>query len=515
MWLIHTSTLKLKEIVNLEDCKYVILSHTWGEEEINFQEMQAQLPSIQEKAGFRKIKKTCEVAYERGYHYAWVDTCCIDKTSSAALAEAINSMFNWYKESSMCFTFLSDLVTNGTFQYKESETIHFMRQCRWFTRGWTLQELIAPEELEFYDRDWQFRGTKKTLRKGLSNITGIDVDVLVDSELLPTIPVGRRMSWAAGRRTTRVEDTAYCLFGIFGVNMPMIYGEGKMAFLRLQDEIAKETNDLTLFAWTSQDESGTDRRPIHQSHHRNKGIRGILAQSPDEFVNCGKLKIIRDRIAPVNEFAMTNNGLRIETVLGSSPSKEYIFALECINEDSHREERLGVYLLKTETGFVRDRAYEIFTTTDKMFWIGASKTIYIARNLTPVITERLRTQLSRSLQFEFNLGPYTLYQIDGRPSSLWDKNRRRFLTGNHKDFTACMEFTIKPKTWWRFVIVCGLIEITSENSRVKDPWDEARSNYDDVVPWIAIYTNRMLFFWAPGHSDSHFILSPPPLLKSY
>lgn len=137
MWLIDTTTLELKEILQVENCRYAILSHTWGDEEVDFQEMQAQEYSTQGKAGFWKIKKTCEVAKQRGYLYAWVDTCCIDKTSSAALSEAINSMFTWYKESSICFTYLEDLEPDN-FRYKESETVRFFKKCKWFTRGWTL-----------------------------------------------------------------------------------------------------------------------------------------------------------------------------------------------------------------------------------------------------------------------------------------------------------------------------------------------------------------------------------------
>ncbi|ROW04542.1 hypothetical protein VMCG_05120 [Cytospora schulzeri] len=491
MWLIDTSSLKLKEILELQDCKYAILSHTWEEDEVNFQEMKAEprLTSLLTKAGYLKIKKTCEVAREKGYDYAWVDTCCIDKESSAALSEAINSMYSWYKESSICLAYLSDLPANN-FEHAESRTADFMKDCKWFRRGWTLQELVAPEELEFYDQEWKFRGSKKTLRHELSNITGIDVDILEDSELLPTIPVGRRMSWAAARKTTRVEDIAYCLLGIFGVNMAMIYGENKNAFFRLQEEIVKSTNDLTLFAWTSQDGSGIDRRPTHQSQH-GKDLRGILAQSPAEFVGCGRLKISRDRIAPAKDFAMTNNGLRIETTLGSSPDKEYIFALDCVNE-SRRQERLGIYLMKTESGFVRDRAYELFATTDKAFWTGHRSTIYIARNLSNSLALRLRAQLLRSLNFYFHLSPRSTYSykdFKARPASLWDNNGKLFLTGNRQNFTAMIEFTLRPR-YWRFVIVCGLIDTKSEKPQVTDLWDEGESTHNGVAPWMAIFTDQ-------------------------
>lgn len=492
MWLIDTAELRLKEVLELQDCKYAILSHTWEKDEVDFQEMKAEpRPSrLLTKAGFLKVKKTCEVAREKGYGYAWVDTCCIDKASSAALSEAINSMYNWYKESSICLAYLSDLPANN-FEHAESRTADFMKDCKWFRRGWTLQELVAPEELDFYDQEWKFRGSKKTLRHELSRITGIDVDVLEDSELLPTIPVGKRMSWAAARQTTRIEDTAYCLLGIFGVNMPMIYGENKNAFLRLQEEIAKSTNDLTLFAWTSQDGSGMDRRPTHQSQH-DKDLRGILAQSPAEFVGCGRLEISRDRIAPAKDFAMTNNGLRIETTLGTSPDKEYVFALDCVNEDSRRQERLGIYLMKTESGFVRDRAYQLFATTDKTFWTGDRNTIYIARTLDHSLALRLRTQLRRSVNFHIHLSPrhtYTYQNFKARPANLWDRNNKLFLTGNRRDFTAIVEFTIRPR-YWRFVIICGLIHTRSERPKVTDLWDDNDSTHDGVTPWMAIFTDQ-------------------------
>lgn len=345
--------------------------------------------------------------------------------------------------------------------------------------------------MDFYDKGWNLRGTKRSFRCDLSKITGIEVDVLQDSDLLHTVPVGRRMSWAAGRKTTRVEDSAYCLLGIFDVNMPMIYGEGKNAFLRLQEEIAKTTYDLTLFAWTSQDGAGVDRRPLHWSQ-MNQDLRGILAHSPKEFMDCGRLKITHDRIAPTKEFAMTNKGLRIETSLGSSPGKEYIFSLDCVKEDDDNEERLGIYLMKTEFGYVRAKSAEWFSTTDQNFWTtNRPRTIYIARKLSKNIIPGLRQQLKRSLKFHFTLFPagnYKVQNIKPRPSALWDHNSKLFLTSNRKDFTGIVEFTIRPR-YWRFVIVCGLIDVKSEHPRIKDPWS---AHHDDLCPWMAIFTDRTL-----------------------
>lgn len=225
---------------------YAILSHTWGDGEATFQDFADPKAAVLAK-GFAKIKYTCRRARQNGMGYAWVDTCCIDKTSSAELTEAINSMFQWYASSAVCYAYLADLGPNDAVD--TAKPASEFACSRWFTRGWTLQELIAPQIVKFYDRDWKFRGTKAGLSRAVSAVTGIDEEVLRDSSTLFGIPVARKMSWAAGRQTTRLEDIAYSLLGIFNMNMAMLYGEGEKAFIRLQEEIVKETNDLTIFAW--------------------------------------------------------------------------------------------------------------------------------------------------------------------------------------------------------------------------------------------------------------------------
>ena len=146
------------------------------------------------------------------------------------MTEAINSMFAWYKGLAVCFAYLADL----SFSEDGSLCIDNLERCRWFSRAWTLQELVVPPKVEFYDRAWRFRGDTQLLQSQLSYITKIDAAIFEDSDLLTTSPVARRMSWASKRQTTRVEDLAYCLLGIFDVNMPLIYCEGKKAYLRLQ-----------------------------------------------------------------------------------------------------------------------------------------------------------------------------------------------------------------------------------------------------------------------------------------
>ncbi|KAE9375826.1 HET-domain-containing protein [Stipitochalara longipes BDJ] len=302
MWLINTTTLQLEFFVDLYNARprrYAILSHTWADEEVSFQEFQT-LGSVSFKKGFKKIEMTCRLARKRGLDYACVDTCCIDKTNNVELTEAINSMFLWYKESEVCFAYLSDLQPQSVMQSHHLE--EHLGRCRWFTRGWTLQELIAPQHVEILDLEWSVIGQKTSLVAEISTLTGIDKDVLLDSNRLKNIAVARKMSWAANRITTRVEDNAYCLIGIFDINMSMIYGEGHKAFYRLQEQIVRETNDLSLFAWSSKDSEG------YQEY------RGIFANSPLEFADCGSIQLMPPMDRFDQEFAITNKGLRGLTI---------------------------------------------------------------------------------------------------------------------------------------------------------------------------------------------------------
>ena len=236
--------------------RYAILSHTWGGEELSLQQYTAFEPHTQSK-GFQKIQSASAQAERDGHQYLWVDTVCIDKTSSAELSEAINSMYDWYLNADACYVYLEDFDQD-------------LGKCRWFTRGWTLQELLAPwaSEMTFFDGNWKSIGTKLTLLAQLSEATLIDQACLAKHRSVWTFSVADRMSWVSRRKTTRPEDIAYCLLGLFRVNMPLLYGEGaQRAFLRLQHEILQGTNDQTIFAW-----SVSGRRPW-----------GALALSPQYF----------------------------------------------------------------------------------------------------------------------------------------------------------------------------------------------------------------------------------------
>ena len=290
MHLLHTRTGELREFHGDEIPAYAILSHVWGEGEVTYQDMQASRFQVAGKAGFSKIWQTCGKALKESLEYVWVDTCCIDKSSSAELTEAINSMFRWYQEAKTCYVYLADVPTRWDPVFESAFT-----SSRWFTRGWTLQELLAPRDVRFYSMDWTFLGTKIELCDEISKITAISPSFLRGTDIRHA-SVAKRMSWASERKTTRVEDISYCLLGIFGVHMPMLYGEGENAFRRLQEEIIKVSNDQSLFAWGG--EFGDEMEEV-----------GLLAKSSSQFRNSGN-------IVPYNSeqdisYAMTNTGLQI------------------------------------------------------------------------------------------------------------------------------------------------------------------------------------------------------------
>ncbi|KAF5228717.1 hypothetical protein FANTH_14410 [Fusarium anthophilum] len=421
MWLINTTNLLLESFLEPRNVKYVILSHTWEQDEVSFQDF-GNLDSARRKSGFSKIEKTCQIARSRGLKYAWVDTCCIDKTSSAELTEAINSMFEWYKQAQVCFAFISDLPSVVAGRPMLDWLVG--GEYRWFSRGWTLQELIAPQRLEFFDSVWQPRGDRFTLRSGISQRSGVDMAVLQNSACLPGIPVGRKMSWASARKTTRVEDMAYCLLGIFNINMPLIYGEGAKAFLRLQEEICRESTDLSLFAWKAKLDPGASKQRF----------RGILALQPSEFSHCQDVLAYHDYLDPNSEYSMTNNGLRMEAKLGLIEEPGYILALNCVTRTgkdlSHPWEWLGIFLRKTGSGFVRQYPDELFSTSDARIWSGKRSTVYIRKSLGPEENLQIAYELDSRIYVRYKPAnpSYTITDHISAPDALWNPQGGYFLT---------------------------------------------------------------------------------------
>ncbi|RSL51350.1 hypothetical protein CEP54_011445 [Fusarium duplospermum] len=227
--------------------------------------------------GYEKVRRSCALAFSEGFEYIWIDTCCIDKSSSAELSEAINSMFKWYQDAEICYAFLSDVSTNISIDSTTSgQDLHEITASQWFSRGWTLQELIAPQAVHFYNREWAYLGSRNAAAEAIELATGITVEAL-RGQSISGISIYQRMQWASTRTTTRPEDMAYCLLGIFDVNIPLLYGEGKKkAFQRLQEVIIAKSTDLSLFLWTV---------PRDKDQGPDLEFRGLLAEDPSWFTS--------------------------------------------------------------------------------------------------------------------------------------------------------------------------------------------------------------------------------------
>lgn len=299
MWLVHTASFLLKKF--LTPPAYAILSHRWRDGELShaaLQEMQPRTKDASSKQerdsrkqrlstskGGRKLISACEIAQADWIWWIWVDTCCIDKKSSAELSEAINSMFMWYRDAQICYVYLDESP------WQESE---------WFDRGWTLQELLAPKNLRLFDHAWNLLGERAELKGLIAQRTNIDERFLVGSSTaeLQRCSVAQRMSWAASRRTTRVEDRAYSLLGIFDVSMPLLYGEGNKAFLRLQEEVIRRTCDHSILVWDREDTRYDGKQ--------------ILAPDPGAFLNMNEIVSYAEQFE-TDTFALSNTGLRLRS----------------------------------------------------------------------------------------------------------------------------------------------------------------------------------------------------------
>ena len=242
MRLIKVSDYSMREFYGAVP-KYSILSHTWDKDEVTFQDIQQLDDRTRQMQGFEKIRFACEQSVRDGLEWTWVDTCCINKTNNTELSEAINSMFRWYHDAARCYVYLADVsVTNRKRKRSGGSSSppweSAFRASRWFTRGWTLQELLAPASVQFFIQDGTMLGDKTSLQQQVHEVTGIAVSALRGS-LLSGFDIEERFKWAENRQTTREEDRAYSLLGIFGVFISPIYGEGEAhAMRRLRREIA-------------------------------------------------------------------------------------------------------------------------------------------------------------------------------------------------------------------------------------------------------------------------------------
>lgn len=399
MRLLNTTTYGLQEF-NFDELGfkipfgYAILSHRWRDDEVSFKDLREKRRTT--GTGYSKVVKCCQFAKSRGFSWVWIDTwcaffhmirqtppiranhisSCIDKRSSSELSEALNSMFRWYTSARECYAFLDDV----TLHPNDVDLLQVLRRSDWFTRGWTLQELIAPKAVVFVSAEWTVIGRKsrkatddmrrgnrgaqsysvrgdwrsdqwypETMLAALHTLTRIPRDVLLDQRShLHLQSVAEKMSWVGSRRTTRIEDQAYCVLGLFYITLAPLYGEGLRAFDRLQAKIMERVSDETIFAWN-----------LGSSESWR-----VLAQRPEHFSqSAGIRQAIHFQRKP---YAITNQGLRfeirpskgiVENVVNGGRTLE--IKLNCTASDPSSEHLCSMYLEQVPCGhFVRRRAWQ-------------------------------------------------------------------------------------------------------------------------------------------------------------
>ncbi|OLN96661.1 Ankyrin-3-like protein 1 [Colletotrichum chlorophyti] len=342
MRLINVNTGRLEEFQG-DKPPYAILSHTWGPdiEEILFTDLQGCRTS---KPGFGSVKFSglLEQAKVAGLNYAWMDTCCIDKANSNEVSEAINSMFRWYQEASVCCVILSDVPSRDDPDWKSA-----FRTSRWFSRGWTLQELLAPHKLVFYSKNWEPMGTKSQLAVTIKEITSIPLRFLLGTAALHEASVAQRMSWAAKRTTKRAEDAAYSLLGMFDVEMRANYAENDHSFIRLQELILKKNVDDSILAWNlDPSHSGVESPTTSFSL-----LGGFLATSPSDFANCGNVVSREDAAPTIQRFELSNGSLHLQLpLLHTTDSDQNLGLLKCRLEAEDEGRTIGIPLCRIAPG---------------------------------------------------------------------------------------------------------------------------------------------------------------------
>ncbi|KIW13129.1 hypothetical protein PV08_08316 [Exophiala spinifera] len=332
MRLLDTTTLQLKEFADENEVEYIILSHRWEQDEVSLQ----QLPSLgtrSRKQGYLKIRACCAEAARNGVRYAWIDTCCIDKTSSAELNGTAMQpgAMRIYPMSGLSMILRAVFGSLGVGLYKSFWST--LLNPNQYTYRLTMA-IQAPHAVEFYNRRWEFIGSKHLLSSRLSGITGVPRDVLWGDRPPSGCPIAQRMSWASKRVTTRPEDQAYSLMGLFDVNMPLLYGEGKKAFRRLQEEILKISQDHSIFIWKC---TGND------------GPLDMLAGSPADFAD---RRYVSPRYSGSEQYLMTNAGLSITLPMLPWNMNTYLAILGCNHQRGVRARADGycsaIFLQRTK-----------------------------------------------------------------------------------------------------------------------------------------------------------------------
>jgi len=452
MRFVDTELIQVRELGESGPDKYAILSHTWSHGEVTYQDMRAG--SALGRIGYSKVEQACKIARDSRYRYLWMDTCCIDKTSSAEVSQAINSMFQYYQRADCCIAFLSDWDTAST---------DGLRKSRWFKRGWTLQELLAPKRVEFYDANWQYRGDKAKLSADIQAAAKIQRGVLDGKILLEDVPVAVRMSWASSRETKYIEDTAYCLLGIFDINMPLLYGEGNKAFLRLQEEIIKQSTDMSIFAWRSKD--------------NDQKYTGLLATSPELFASMETLVFNPDGLVQSREYNITNRGIRFHLPLTQDEVRGYF--LLPVNHGFEEGENLAVFLRQVGMDlFVRARPCERLEPLAGSH--GVSRQIQLAdrsfhvKILSP---EQSNTIERHVLSIQ---APKELTLVYVEPTGSWSPSEEILYAGHTGVFVGCMHYSSSEwsDAFDTFVLICHFAKNQWSYSLVRgDDWTEIKPRF--------------------------------------
>jgi hypothetical protein len=292
--------------------------------------------------------------------------------------------------------------------------VNFM-SSRWFTRGWTLQELIAPANVVFYTREWKKLGTKRELTGPISAATGIHGDILLGRNLTE-VSIANRMSWASRRVTTRPEDMAYCLLGIFGINMPLLYGEDQKAFIRLQEEIIKVSDDHSIFVWKSVPLISDD-------------FHGLLALSPHVFRDIGSILPYRDG-GNSKPFAMSNKGLQIELPLlkVGDMDDEYLGVLNCRSADEGSSLAINLRCIWGDEGrFARVKSKDPVTLPIWEVAKAVRTAIRVDDRKPPRRFVRQWKVSPLSIVFRTLPAEETLRLVDFYPHDFWSKKHRTFV----------------------------------------------------------------------------------------
>jgi hypothetical protein len=457
MRLLNSYTLELEEYHGTDVPDYAILSHRWEEEEFTFEDLKT--PTTEVKKGYRKIKSACSLTRHYGLDYLWVDTCCIDKASSSELAEAINSMYRWYTEAAVCFAYLSDVQLPA----------HPIRDSVWFSRGWTLQELIAPRRVRFHDKDWHFLGTKKDLIDTLVDATGIDLNVLIGRKAPFSCSVAQRMSWAARRTTERVEDRAYSLLGLFDVHMTLLYGEGDRAFVRLQEEIIRYSDDQSIFAW--------DRG----FRAFDNGRCGLLATSLSQFSECRSVVSSKSRLSEERTFSVTNIGLSISMTTIPWTMETFLAILDCSLADHPEKNRLGIFVERLsirssdqQYARVQVKGVSLMVISDKRW---SSSRLFRHSQTRQLHFRRATIYPSPNMWYGFYLETLTLPGVSEKQLSevkVYTRGRSGMVSRERSSFLAIPNGKCGTVAVWR------LPHSTGDRSNIS--WMQFGFD-DDFVPW--------------------------------